>query len=59
MVADTLSRRVHEIHAITIRIYKLDFCDRILEVSRSNLHYVDIKAKLQQGMSQHNLKVMS
>jgi hypothetical protein len=58
-VVDALSRRVHEMHATTISMYKLDLCDKILEVSKSDLCYVDIKVTLQQGMSQQNLKVMS
>jgi hypothetical protein len=58
-VVDALSRRVHEMHATTISMYQTDLCDKILEVSKSDLCYVDIKVNLQQGMSQQNLKVMS
>jgi hypothetical protein len=55
-VVDALSMRVHEMHATTISMYQIDFCDRILEFSKSYMRYVDIKANLQQGMSQHNLE---
>jgi hypothetical protein len=51
-VADTLSRRVHVMHATTISMYILDLCERILDVSISYQCYVDIKATLQQGMLQ-------
>jgi hypothetical protein len=51
-VVDAVNRRVNEIHATTINMYKLDLCDRILEVAKSDLCYVDIKKILQQGMSQ-------
>ena len=51
-VVDALNRRVHEMHATTISMYKLDLCDKILEVSKSDLCYMDIKVNLQQAMSQ-------
>jgi hypothetical protein len=35
-VVDALSRRVLEMHATTISVYKLDLCDIILEVFKSN-----------------------
>jgi hypothetical protein len=34
----------------------VELCDRILEVAKSALCYVDIKATLWQGMSLHKLK---
>ena len=49
MVADTLSRRVHEMHATTISMYKSDLSDIILEVSQSDRCYVDIKEILRHG----------
>jgi hypothetical protein len=55
-VVDALNRRVHEMHATTIIMYQKNLCDKILEVGKSDLRYVDIKANLQQGMSQWNLK---
>jgi hypothetical protein len=58
-VVDALNRRMHEMHATTISMYQTDLCDRILEVSKSDLCYMDISVTLQQGMSQQSLKVMS
>jgi hypothetical protein len=55
-VVDALSRRVHEMHDMTIIMYKLDLRKKILEVFKSNLRYVDIKVTLQQGMSQQKLE---
>jgi hypothetical protein len=51
-VVGALNKRVHEMHATTINMYKLDLCEILLEVSKSNMCYVDIKENLQQGMSQ-------
>jgi hypothetical protein len=45
-VVDILSRKVHEMHATTISMYKLYLCDVILEVSKSNQCYVEIKVTL-------------
>jgi hypothetical protein len=45
-VAHTLNRRVHEMHATMISMYETYFCDRILEGSKLDLRYVDIKATL-------------
>jgi hypothetical protein len=42
-VADTLNRRVHEMHATTISMYKSDLSDKIFEVAKSDQRYVDIK----------------
>jgi hypothetical protein len=43
-------------HATTISMYQTDLCNKILEVSKLDMFYVDIKVNLQQGMSQHNLE---
>jgi hypothetical protein len=43
-------------HAIAISMYKSDLCDRILDLDKSIQCYVDIKATLQQGMSQHKFE---
>jgi hypothetical protein len=48
-VVDALSRRVHEMHATTISMYKYDLKDIILEAAKSDQHYMEIKEKLQQG----------
>jgi hypothetical protein len=58
-VVDALSRRMHEMHATTISMYQTYLHDKILEVSKSDLRYMDISVTLQQGMSQQSLKVMS
>jgi hypothetical protein len=51
-VADALDRRVHDMHATTISKYQSDLKDKILEVAKSNLPYMEIKTKLQQGILQ-------
>jgi hypothetical protein len=51
-VVDALNRRMHEMHATTISMYQTYLCDKILEVSKSDLCYMDISVTLQQGMSQ-------
>jgi hypothetical protein len=43
---------MHEMHATTISMYHMDLHNRILEVSKQNLFYMDISTTLQQGMSQ-------
>jgi hypothetical protein len=56
MVVDTLNRRVQEMHATTISMYKSYFSDIILKVSKSNQRYVDIKENLQQGKLQQTFE---
>jgi hypothetical protein len=48
-VVDALSRRVHELHATTISMYRTDIKSRILEAANTDLQYRDLVAKLQQG----------
>jgi hypothetical protein len=48
-VVDALNRRVHELHATTISMYRTDIKGKILEVANSYLQYRDLVAKLQQG----------
>jgi hypothetical protein len=48
-VVDSLSRRVHELHAIAISMYQIDIKSKILEAANANLQYRDLVAKLQQG----------
>jgi hypothetical protein len=55
-VSDALNRRVHEMHDTTISMYQSDLKDNILEVSKSNHIYVEIKEKLQQDKMQHKIK---
>jgi hypothetical protein len=47
-VADALSRKVHELHATTISMYRTEIKDRILEAANADLQYRGLVAKLQQ-----------
>jgi sulfur transfer complex TusBCD TusB component (DsrH family) len=47
-VADALNRKVHELHATTISMYRTDIKGRILEATNVDLQYRDLVAKLQQ-----------
>jgi hypothetical protein len=47
-VVDALSRKVHELHATTISMYRTEVKDRILEVANTDLQYRSLVAKLQQ-----------
>ena len=51
-LADTLSRRVHELHATTISMYQTNLKGRISEVTKADLQYVEMVIKLQQGKMQ-------
>jgi hypothetical protein len=53
---DTLSRRVHEMHATSISIYSSDLKSRILEVVASNQHYLQVKEGVQQDNIQLEFK---
>jgi hypothetical protein len=46
-VVDALSRRVHELHATTIRMYRTNIKRRILEAANVDLQYRELVAKLQ------------
>jgi hypothetical protein len=48
-VVDALNRRVHELHATVISMYRTDIKGRILEDENTDLQYRDLVAKLQQG----------
>jgi hypothetical protein len=47
-VADALSRKVHELHATTISMYRTEIKDRILEATNVDLQYRGLVEKLQQ-----------
>jgi hypothetical protein len=47
-VADALSRKVHELHATAISMYRTELKDRILEAANADLQYKRLVAKLQQ-----------
>jgi hypothetical protein len=51
-VADALSKRVHDMHATTIRMYQSNLKVRILEATKSYLQYMEIRIKSQQGILQ-------
>jgi hypothetical protein len=46
-VSDALGRKVHNLHASTISMYKTDIEDRILEAANVDLQYRDLVEKLQ------------
>jgi hypothetical protein len=48
-VVDALSRRVHEMHVIVIRMCQSNLKDKILEAGKSDPKYMEVKKKLQQG----------
>ena len=45
-VAEEISRRVHELHATTISMYRTNIKGRILEVANANLQYMELVEKL-------------
>jgi hypothetical protein len=47
-VVDALSRKVHELHATAISMYRTEIKDRILEATNVDLQYRGLIAKLQQ-----------
>jgi hypothetical protein len=47
-VVDALSRKVHELHATAISMYRTEIKDRILEAVNADLQYKRLVAKLQQ-----------
>jgi hypothetical protein len=49
-VANALCRRVHELHATTIRMYQSDLKEKIMEATKSDLQYKELVVKLQQGI---------
>jgi hypothetical protein len=55
-VANALSRRVHELHATTISMYQTDVKGIILEAAKSDLQYMELVTKLQQGKMQQKIE---
>jgi hypothetical protein len=45
-VVDEINRRVHEMHATTISMYKSDLKERIMEAAKSDQLYVETREKL-------------
>jgi hypothetical protein len=58
-VDDALNRRVHEMHATTISMYKSDLKDIIFEVAKSDQHYVEIKKNYNKVSCSKRLRIMS
>jgi hypothetical protein len=56
-VVDALSRRVHELHATAISMYRTDIKSRILEAAKVDLQYRELVAKLQQGKMPQNMEI--
>ena len=55
-MVDALNKRVHEMHATTISMYKSDLKPRILEAAKLDLQYKELVAKLQQGNLQQEIE---
>jgi hypothetical protein len=55
-VTDVLNKKMHEMHATSISMYKSYLKGRMLEAAKSDQHYVKIKTKLQQGILQQKFK---
>jgi hypothetical protein len=51
-VVDALSRRVYEMHIITINMYMTDLKYKIIAIENSNQHYLKIRETLKQGKLQ-------
>jgi hypothetical protein len=56
-VADALIRRVHELHAIAISMYRNNIKSRILEATNVDLQYKELVAKLKQGKMPQNMEI--
>jgi hypothetical protein len=48
-VVDAISRRVHEMHATTISMYRSNLKSRILGAANLDQHYLQVKESIQQG----------
>jgi hypothetical protein len=48
-VVDALSMMVHKLHATVISMYQTDIKSRVLEAASTDLQYMELVAKLQQG----------
>jgi hypothetical protein len=55
-VVDALSRRVHEFHFTTITMYQSYLKDIIVEAIKSNLKYMELVTKMQQGKMQQKVE---
>jgi hypothetical protein len=55
-VDDALNRRVHELYATTISMYRSDLKDKFVEAAKSDLQYMELVTKLQQGKMQQKIE---
>jgi hypothetical protein len=55
-VVDSLNKKVHEMHATTISMYQKYLRDIIIDATKSDHHYEELREKLQQGILQHKLE---
>ena len=55
-VVDALRRRVHELHATTISMYHTKLKGTIFYAANSNLQYMELVTKLQQGKMQQKVE---
>jgi hypothetical protein len=55
-LVDALNRRVDEVHATTISMYKSNLKDKIVEAAKSDQHYMETKEKLQQCNLQQKIE---
>jgi hypothetical protein len=46
---DAFSRRVHEMHSTTISMYQSDLKDKILEATKLDQKYMEVREKIYQG----------
>jgi hypothetical protein len=56
-VANALNMIVHELHATTISMYRIDIKRRILEAANTDLQYRDLVVKLQQGKMPQKVEI--
>jgi hypothetical protein len=55
-VVDAIKRRVHELHVTTIRMYQMNLQGRISKATNSDLQYMELVTKLQQGEMQQKVE---
>jgi hypothetical protein len=53
---DAINRRVNDLDATTISMYQSDLKDRFVEATKSDLQYMELVTKLQQGKMQQKVE---
>ena len=56
-MVDTLSRRVHELHATTISMYQTDSKGKKFEVVEVDFQYTELVTKLHQKTEDYELEI--